>query len=98
MPALATEHDRVRVSSTKFCNGSFGLLQGFFFYNSAFLITLIEIPRRTQAAHYILFKKQFHAKQEENNRLSKEQKKDEYIREDINNISETETNEVALKD
>jgi growth arrest-specific protein 8 len=42
--------------------------------------------------------KQFHVKQEENNRLSKEQKKEEYSREDINNISETDSNELALKD
>jgi len=42
--------------------------------------------------------KQFHAKQEENNRDSKDQKKEEYCREDINNISETESNELALKD
>lgn len=42
--------------------------------------------------------KKFHAKQEEQNHLSKEQKKDEYAREDINNISETEQNENALKD
>lgn len=34
--------------------------------------------------------KKFHSTQEENNRTSKGQKKDEYLREDINNISETE--------
>ena len=34
--------------------------------------------------------KKFHSKQEENNRAMKDTKKDEYVREDINNISETD--------
>jgi len=40
--------------------------------------------------------KKFHSKQEENNRGAKATKKDEYIREDINNISETDQTERQL--
>lgn len=42
--------------------------------------------------------KKHHAKQEEQNRNNKAQKKDEYIREDINNISETDQTEKGLQD
>ena len=53
---------------------------------------------QTKAKTEMKNEKQFHAKQEENNRANKERKKDEYKQEDVNNIAETETNEQALKD
>lgn len=42
--------------------------------------------------------KKFHMKQEEQNRKNKAQKKDEYEREDINNISETDEKKKKLQE